>query len=71
MMGTEDRPCTGRGKANSGVIKIVKMVRIGEHAIEVTTESKRYGRVTQVVCLFPDSALEPEPEGRRVLAAGS
>jgi hypothetical protein len=33
------------------------MERIGPHTYKVTTESKRYGRVTQEVVIFPESVI--------------
>ena len=45
---------------DSGEFRIVSMVQVGPHTYRVTTESKRYGRVTQDVVCFPESMFGPE-----------
>jgi hypothetical protein len=45
---------------DSGEFRIVSCVWLGGHTYRITTESKRYGRVTQDVLIFPESALDSE-----------
>jgi len=55
-MNTEERP-TSSARRDSGEFRIISMERIGPHTYRITTESKRYGRVTQEVVVFPESVL--------------
>jgi hypothetical protein len=45
---------------DSGEFKIISCDWVGGHTYRITTESKKYGRVTQEVLIFPDSALDPD-----------
>jgi hypothetical protein len=46
---------------DSGLFRVVTMVQVAPNRFRVTTESKRYGRITQEVVIFPDSFF-PEEE---------
>jgi hypothetical protein len=55
-----ERKATEAGSRDSVVFRIVSVEHVGRHVYRVTTESKRYGVVTQDVFIFPESVLSPE-----------
>jgi hypothetical protein len=55
-----DRKAPAPAPRDSGEPRIISLVRVGPHTYRVTTESERYGLVTQDVLLFPESVWGTE-----------
>lgn len=48
-------------EADPAAFTVVECVSLGRHRYRVTTESERYGRVTQTVVMFPREFFDPHP----------
>jgi hypothetical protein len=59
-MNTPNEQSSENGPKGSGIMRVLSLERVAPGKVTVTTESKKYGQVTQSVLIFPLSVIHAE-----------